>query len=303
MSQTPLGNAGAVPPLRRAAPLVGTVVAVLVVILASGGYLAAGAVTAGIDRQAAEVVVGAVVSDNNQFAQAMAKVSSPAGFTSVSQDPAQANAAMDGITSDLRQAHGTVTADLARLRRAGTVLRDQSGGILVVTQRGSLDQERARVDAVTTAFSAQRDALQVASDQIVVFSAMLDAAIALDGVTPILNRQDNQGALAAMPPVDAKMQRAVTLSKGSNVAPQMQALIGSMATFVTDLEQFLHAAQAGDVGALEALATRLQRDGDATANFDQAGFDAYESSLYKPYEDRADAALRRAGFKVVTSPT
>jgi hypothetical protein len=278
-------------------------VAVLVVILASGSYLAASVVTAGIDRQAAEVVVGTVISDNNQFAQTMTKVSSPAGPTSVSQDPAQARTAMDGITSDLWKAQGTVNADLARLRRAGTVLRDQSGGILVVTQRGSIDHERARVDAVVTAFSAQGDALQVASDQIVVFSAMLDATIALDAVTPILNRQDNQGALAAMPLVDAKMQRAVTLSKGSNVAPQLQALIGSMATFVTDLEQFLHADQAGDVAAAEALATRLQRDGDATANFDQTGFDAYESSLYKPYEDRADAALRRAGFEVVTSPT
>ncbi|TMC08447.1 MAG: hypothetical protein E6J41_13375, partial [Chloroflexi bacterium] len=136
-----------------------------------------------------------------------------------------------------------MNADLARLRRAGAVLREQSGSILVVTQRGSYDSVRARVDAVATAFAAQRDALQVASDQVAVFSAMLDAAIALDAVTPILNRQDNQGALAAMPPVDAKMLRAVTLSKGSNVAPQMQALIGSMATFVTDLEQFLHANQ------------------------------------------------------------
>jgi len=273
-------------------------VAVLVVVLAAGGYLAAGLVVAAADRQAAEVVLSEVIADNNRIAHTMVTLSSPGTPTAVTQDAGPAKTAVDGFATDFRQVQGTVASDLARLRQTSAALRDQSGSPLVITQRGSLDQERSRADAVITAFSAAMGALQVGLDQMNDESAMLDAASALEAVMPMINRQDFHGALAALPAVDAKMQRAVTLSKGENVAPQMQAMTGAMATFVAVLEQFLRAAQSGDISATQATGTKLQGDADAVGRFDQAGFDAYESGLFKPYEDRYVTALQRVGFKV-----
>ena len=301
MSQTPLGHTGATgfhevgPARQRIARLVWVGAAVLIMMLAVGGYLAAGIAMSATDRQAAEVVLEKALTDNNQIARTM-----PTGQTSVSgsRAPAQAKATMDGLASAYKQAQATVASDLPRLRQASAALRDQSHSLLVVPQRGSLDDERARVDAVVIAYSAAGDLFQVASDQMGAYSSIFDAVVALGSLVPTINSQDVHGALAAFPDLKAKVQQAVTMSKGRNVAPQMQTLIDSLATFVADLEQLLQADQAGDFSAVEALGTRVQADSDAIGRFDQTGFDTYESTLFKPYEDRYVAALTRAGFKV-----
>ena len=301
MSQTPLGRTGVTgshelgPARRRIARLVWVGAAALIVILAVGGYLAAGIALGAADRQAADVVLEKAITDNNQIARAM-----PTGQTSVdgSRAPAQAKATMDGLASAYKQARATVASDLPRLRQASATLRDQSHSLLVVPQRRSLDDERARVDAVVVAYLAAGDLFQVASDQMGAYSSIFDAVMALGSLVPTINSQDVHGALAAFPDLKAKVKQAATLSKGRNVAPQMRTLIDTLATFVTDLELLLQSDQAGDVSAVEALSTRVQADSDAIGRFDQTGFDTYESTLFKPYEDRYVAALTRAGFKV-----
>jgi hypothetical protein len=113
-----------------------------------------------------------------------------------------------------------------------------------------------------------------------------------------LNDQNITGAVAAFPAVNAKMQQAVTLSRGKDIPPQLQTLMSSLSTLSADMTQFVQAVQAKDQRAVQTLSTKIDADANTTANFDQQGFDAFETQLFKPYQDRYEKALRQVGFTV-----
>jgi hypothetical protein len=277
--------------------IIGIGAAVLVVVVAAGGYLAAGFVTAASDRQAAQAVVEQARKDNNRISSLVKTLPTTPSSVSSAQDVAKSKIAVDGLAATFDQGRGLVTGDLPRLRQAGATLQSQSEGLLVAPERGSLDQERGRVSAVVTAFSAAGDFLQVAGDQMRFVSSMLDAEIALDGV---IQERDATRALAAYPQADSKVQQAVALSKSPNTPPQLRTLMASLATLGSDFKQLLQAARAHNLGAAQTAQAKVTTDANAVANFDQKGFDAFEANLFKPYQDRYDQALRQAGFTVIT---
>jgi hypothetical protein len=302
LNQTPFESrpyqpveAGPTPRPSHLGRILGIVAALLVVVLAAGGYLAAGFVTAASDRQAAQAVIEQARTDNNRISGLMKTV--PTGPTSASSSPdlAKSKIAVDGIAANFDHDRGLVTADLPRLRQAAATLQSQSEGLLVAPERGSLDQERGRVGAVVTAFSAARDGFQIAGDQMRLVSSMLDAEIALDSV---LQEQDPARALAAYPQAEGKLQQAVALSKAPNTPPQAGTLMAALATLAADFKQLLQAAQAHNLSAAQNAQAKVTTDTDALANFDQKGFDTFETNLFKPYQDRYDQALRQAGFTV-----
>jgi uncharacterized protein YhaN len=284
---------------RRIAPFVWAGGMVLVV--AAGGYLGAGVAVASRDRQAAEVVVQKVRTDSNQtISDRVTKVPSLPTSAGGTQDLAQSKTGVDQLEADFGRAEAAVGSDLSRLRRSSATLEVQAGNILVVPERDSLDQERRRVDDIAAAFSAADGSLKIAIDQMGFISSMLDADIALTGLQQDLDQQNVSGALSAFPTVDAKMQQAVSLSRGKDIPPQLQALMSSLSQVSTDLKQFLQAEQAGNLPAMQALSSKINADGDAISNFDQKGLDAYQAQLYKPYEDSYESALRHAGFTLTS---
>jgi hypothetical protein len=282
------------PRASRAGRIIWVVAAVLVALLAVGGYLAAGFVVAASDRQTAEALVEHARNDNNQISSLVKKLPSPPSSASSAQDLSQSKTAVAGIAATFDRERGVVNSDLPRLHRASATLQSQSGSLLVVPERGSLDKERSRVDAVVTAFLAARAVLQIGGDQMRALSSIFDAESVLLGT---IQQQDVARALAAYPQVESKVQQAVTLSKALNVPPQIQALATSMGTLAADFKQFLQAQQSKNFNALQRSAAKVQADADGFA-FDDKGFNAYETNLFKPYQDRYNQALRQAGFTV-----
>ena len=269
--------------------------AVLVAVVAVGGYLAAGFVTAASDRQAAQAVVEQARKDNNRISSLVKTLPTVPDSTSSTQDLAKLKIAVDSGAATFDQGRGLATSDLPRLRQAAATLESQSGGFLVATQRASLDQERARVDAVVTAFSEARDFLQILGDQTRFISSTLDAEIALDGM---IQQRDVARALAAYPQLYSKFQQVQTLSRAPSTPPQLLALMASLATLAADFKQLLLAAQAHNVKAAQTAQAKVTTDANSFGAFDQKGFDAFEANLFKPYQDRYDRALRQAGFSV-----
>jgi hypothetical protein len=277
-------------------------VAVLVVLVAVGGYLGAGVVVAAGYRQSAERTLAQAGTENDKIYGLLKKPPSGPVAIKSDQDLAQAKSALDEAGASLKQSHTIVGTELPRLGKASQNLRAESGGLLMVTQRGSLDEERGRIDSAIAGFSAAGEYLTIEEEQVRFASVLLDAEVAVAGVLRVVEQQNLAGALAQYPQVDSKVEQLRTLSRGQNIAPQLQALTNSVVTFSTDFKQFLQATQAGDVPAVQTLESKLDQDGKASASFDQAGYDAYQTQLAKPYVDRYERAMTRAGFKLVGQP-
>jgi hypothetical protein len=280
------------------APFVWIGVAVLLVLAGGSAYVVAGRAAGDADRQAAELVVQQARQDNGLIYGLMKTVPSPPRSINGAQDLPHAKGAVDQVAAALRHGHVVVNSDLPRLRRAGATVQAQSGGILVLSQRGPLDQERGRLDSVVTGFSVAGEYLQVAEDQMRFTSSMLDAEIALVGVVALVQQQNMAGALELFPQVDGKVQAAIALSGGRYIPPQMLAPVNTLATLAADFKQVIQAAQARDLRTIQALQPQIGAEANALGQYDQQGLDSYEASLFGPYQARYRQALRQAGFKL-----
>jgi hypothetical protein len=269
---------------------------VLLLVLAGGAYVFAGKAAGDADRQAAELVLQQARQDNGLVYGLMKTVPSPPSSINGAQDLPHAKGAVDKVAASLRHAHLVVNSDLSRLRRAGATVQARSGGILVLSQRGPLDQERGRVDSVVTGFSVAGEYLQVAENQMRFTSSMLDAEIALVGVIALVQQQNMAGALELYPQVDGKVQAAIALSGGRFIPPQMLDPVNTLSTLAADFKRVIQAAQARDLRTIQALQPQLAAEANALGHYDQQGLDAYEASLFKPYQERYRRALRQAGF-------
>ena len=278
------------------APFVWIGVAMLLVLAGGGAYVVAGKAAGDADRQGAELVVQQARQDNGLIYGLMRTVPSPPRSINGAQDLPHAKGAVDQVAAALRHAHAVVNSDLPRLRRAGATVRAQAGGILVLSQRGPLDQERGRLDSVVTGFSVAGEYLRVAENQMRFTSSMLDAEIALVGVIALVQQQNMAGALELYPQVDGKVQAAIALSGGTYIPPQMLTPVNTLATLAADFKQVIQAAQGRDLRTIQALQPQIAAEASALGQFDQQGLDSYEASLFKPYQERYRRALRQAGF-------
>lgn len=275
-------------------------------VLVVGGYIGAGAVGAAGYRQSAEQALRQAGTENDKIYGLVKKPPSlPASFSGqqtlaqAEQTLAQSKTAVDGYGTTLKRARAIVDTELPRLRQASQKLQADSGSILVAAQRGSLDEERRRLESAIAGFLAAGEYLTIAEEQMHFASVFLDADIALLGVARLVEQQNVAGALAQFPQVDIKVQQALTLSRGEHVAPQLQVLTNSLSTFSTDFKQLLQAIQAGNIEVVQTLAPKLDQDQKASASFDEAGYNAFQAQLAKPYVDRYEKAMKQAGFKLI----
>jgi hypothetical protein len=275
--------------------VVGTAVAV---ILVAGGFFAIGVGAAAGDRLVADTAMEQARRDNNQVSDSLSRLPDLTLTASKIPDPAQAKTTIDGYLTKVKQSRAVVDADVPKLRGASDRLRGESGNFLVTTQRASLDQERGRVDALVTAFTAAGQYLQITEGQLTLDSAIVDVGGAFMALSGYVQRQDFNGAIAQYPQMDHAVQQAVTLSKGPNTPPQLQAQITALGTASTDLKQLVQAAQKKDLKTINALGPKLDADTSALDKFDQQGVNKYYDQLLKPYQDRYVSSLKQAGFKV-----
>ena len=280
---------------RRLAPFVWIGLALLL-LAGAATYLVAGKAAGDADRQAAELVVEQARQDNNLIYGLIKTVPSPPSSINGAADLPHAKAAIDQKASALHHAHAVVNSNLPRLRRAGVTIQAQSGGILVTSQRGPLDQERGRVDSVVTGVSVAGEFLRVAGDQMRFTSSMLDAEIALVGVVALVQQQNMAGALALYPQVDGKVQAAVALSGGMYIPPQMLTPTNTLMTLAADFKQVIQAAQRKDLKTIQSLQPAIGAEANALGHYDQQGLDSYEVHLFQPFQERYRQALKQAGF-------
>jgi hypothetical protein len=280
---------------RRLAPFVWIGVALLL-LAGAGTYAVAGKAAGDADRQAAELVVEQARQDNHLIYGLLKTVPSPPSSINGAADLPHAKGAVDQKAAALRQTRAVVNSDLQRLRQAGATIQTQSGGILVLSQRGALDQERGRVDSVVTGFSVAGEFLKVAEDQMRFTSSMVDAEIALVGVVALVQQQNMAGALALYPQVDGKVQAAVALSGGMYIPPQMLTPTNTLVTLAADFKRVIQAAQKKDVKTIQALQPAIAAEANALGHYDQQGLDSYEAHLFQPFQARYRQALKQAGF-------
>jgi hypothetical protein len=282
---------------RRLGPLIGVVVVVILLVVVIGGFVAVGAAIATGDRLEADAAISQAGKDANQISDPLSKVPD-VPFSNSAQDLANYKTTLDGYVTKFKQADGLVNSDLPKLRSVSDKLRGEAGNPIVAVQRGSLDQERSRVDSVVAAFSAAGQYLKISEDQVTFFAAFVDATGSLAALRPYEDRRDYAGALAQFSGIDSKVQQAVALSKGTSTPPQFQSPTNGVATMAADRKKYLQALQARDTKTANAMQTKLDADATALTNFDQQGFTKYEDQLFKPLQDRWANSLRQAGFQI-----
>jgi hypothetical protein len=277
--------------------LVAVVVAVALVIFVGVAYFVGSTVAVGRERLAADSVLEGARQHNNKLADALQNPKTPTMF-GADQDVGKSKASIDAYNATLGDSISTTEADLRSLRAADERLKRQSGNPLMWAQASQLAAERERVEAMISAFDSASGYLRIVQAQLRTVSSMLDAVAAFEAMSSFLERQDIAGALNRYPELEKKLQMTAELARAPGTPPQFQAEVNSLQTLVLDLKAILQAAQANDFDRLQSLQPKLDADAKALEAFDQKGFDDYETALAKPYRDRFEAGVRKAGFQL-----
>jgi hypothetical protein len=203
---------------------------------------------------------------------------------------------VDDYLGRLDQVQATIGADRAALSGSRGRIVGLVGNPVAVPFRQGLVDQRDRLGSAVAALDAASGGLQVERDQVRTLGAALDAISEFSRVSTAIGNHDYNGALAAMPPVRAKLTAAVQLSQGQSNPPQVHQLLVGFQKLSDDTAVFLMSAQHHDTRGQAAALNKMQADVDAMHDFDEKSFDAYEQQLIQPYKDRYEAGWKAAGF-------
>lgn len=293
---------------RRGLRLIIAAVAVLgLVVVALGGYLAAGVAIANADRQQAARALEQARQDNNQLASLVkAPDVGPTAFGSSSQDLTKLESEVQAYDARLPPAKTRLAASATRLHAASDTLQSESGNVLVAPERSSLAAERKRLESVITAFGAA-DEIMTIGDELLQYEASLihASAVFIQVTDKLTTNSDAAGALAMYPQLDSATQRMVQLAKGPHIPPQFRSLTTNFAAAMPDFKRFIQAVQARDNRTVIALGPKLEDEMngliDAANKLDDKTVQATVQQLFQPYVDRYNAGLRAAGIQVVSA--
>lgn len=297
-TQAAWGPVGPASRRRRIWPWVVAAIA-LVVVLGGGAYVAAGVGIAVSDRTAAERVVDQVRQDNDKVAS-LVKAPDLQADVSGNTDINKLRADIGGYRARITAAKATLAADMPRLDQAASKLRSDSGSFLLMPQRGSLDHERNRLEALAAAFRSADQALGVADQQLQFVDSLLATSALFSQVGDKLNADDPAGALALYGQVDPAMQQLAELAKNPHIPQQLQTLANTFATTAADVKKLVQAGQAKDANTANALTIRLQADEKALNGYDEKAAQAQATQILQPYVTRYETAMKEAGIKVVS---
>ena len=295
------------PPARKGLPTAAWVAIGLVVLLvlgglAVGGFAVASVTSATSDHQAALKVLEQVRVHNNDIDAQLKAVPNfdSANLTGDNPDFAKFRADMAAYGGKVTTASNTVRADLSKLRAEDSLLKQRSNSPQALFSRSQYANDRKRVESLIDSFDAAGTVFGIMQNQIDFFVKFAEALNNFQLVFARADRNDYAGALSAYSQLDSSMQAITSAATGQYIPPQFKTFAAGFKTLSDDFKALLQAIQAGDDAAGQAAADKVKADAMALQDFDQAGFQKFETDLVTPYRTRYENGLKSAGFTVTT---
>jgi hypothetical protein len=277
--------------LRRA------IVAVLIVVIVAAGVI--GYAVAGVaDGQAristANKSLNTVVSHQNTLNTTFHDLDSKFNGLSgdATSDPAQARTLMDQFVASATAAGVSIDQDDASLVKARSNLYAKMW--LTALSRSNLDREAARIDHARKALAAAK---AVAGDYVQdghFLQSFIDAAVDLELLSTQAGSADVASAEATLATMQADVAKALQLSTGPGLPPELHALMLDFKILGTDFGKLLAAAGAGDEAALATAEAAVGADASKLNSYDFNKIGAEINAFYQPMIDGFNAEMALA---------
>lgn len=272
------------------------VVLVLIAIIIIGfiGYAVAGVAYATARVANADRALNMVVSHQNSLNTTFKNIDTE--FTSLSGGTAfnsqQARSVADQFVLSSTHATATVSTDDTSLVAASRSLNDRSW--LTMLSRDLLAREDARI---VHARKALADARTVTGDYVLdgkFLQAFLDSAADLDALAAQTSNADLSGASSTLTTMKSDVDRALRLSTGPGLPPDLHGLMVDFETLVVDFGRLVAAAQANDDAGTTSAAATIQSDADKISAYNYDQITAAIDTFYRPLIDDFNSQMAAA---------
>jgi hypothetical protein len=270
------------------------VVVIAAVIIGITGYAVTGFVDATTRVASTDRTLKTVISHQDSLNTTFKNIDSEFGALSAGTtfNSVQARSVADEFVASATRAGITIDQDDASLAAASPVLQDRRW--LTVFSQSLLDKEGRRVAHARRALS---DARTIASDYVLdgrFLQAFLSATDDLDALATETSNADLSAAASTVATMKTDVDKALLLSTGPGLPPDLQALMGEFETLVADFGKLVAATQAHDSTAVNSAATTIQSDADKISayNYDKisADIDTYFQALVADFNSQMAAA-------------
>ncbi len=271
-------------------------VAVLIAVVLIGiiGYAVTGFAYASSRVASMDRTLNTVISHQNTLNTTFKNVdgdfSALSGTTSFNS--VQARSVADKFVASATKAGTTVNQDDVSLTTASTSLNDRRW--LTLFSQSLLDKEASRV---THARKALADARTIAGDYVLdgqFLQAFLDASSDLESLATETSNSDLTAASSTVVTMKADVDKALRLSNGPGLPPDLRSLMNDFETLVADFGKLIIAAHANDDSGVNRAAITIQSDADKISayNYDKisADIDTYYQPLVADFNSQMAAA-------------
>jgi hypothetical protein len=269
--------------------VVGALAVVLVLVI---GYVLGGAAAASGPVSRADSALHTTIDHNNTVAGMF--TNDPfknIDFSSNNPDFAGAKTALATVSKKIATWQEMVAGDRAALQR---VRGDLNDSVLTLPEKATIDSHRRRVDAALSAMATAQKGIDILGKQVAFLDPLMDAFIAFEAVSKAADAHDLGAMQSQLTTTAASLQKAITLSQGASLPSQLTSGLNTLQKMITDMQALVKAAQAGDVGAVNADVALVDADAKALDNIDQSGIEQAESALIQPLSDAYDRSMKIA---------
>jgi hypothetical protein len=281
------------PRSRRLRATIGVVVVIVIVLVGIFGYAATGLAYAQTKVGNADKALNTVVSHQNSLNTTFKGIDvSATGLNSANFDPKQASTLLGKFVANANLAGTTIAKDDTALASARASLGQQQW--LTMVARGSLDKEAARIDHARKALSMAKT---IAADYAQVgefWQALINAFSDGQTVGNQIATADLAGAKATLTTTKTHADKALQLSGGPGLPPEVHALMVDFESLIADVSKLLDAVAAGDDAAIVSTENQLQADATKVDGYDFAKIEAETKTYYKPLVDSFNTEMARA---------
>ncbi|HSP09785.1 MAG TPA: hypothetical protein VLU92_09355 [Candidatus Dormibacteraeota bacterium] len=258
------------------------VVLIVVVIIGIIGYAVTGFAYATARVASTDRTLNTVISHQNTLNTTFKNIDSEFGALSGSTkfNSAQAQGVADEFVAGANKARAMVDQDDASLAAASKTLHDRRW--LTVFSQGLLDKEAGRVGHARKALA---DARTISAGYVLdgqFLQAFLAASSDLDTLATETSNSDLSAASATVASMKKDVDKALQLSTGPGLPPDLHSLMNDFETLVADFAKLIAAAQANDDSATNAAAATIQSDADKISAYNYDKISAEISSYYQP---------------------
>jgi hypothetical protein len=278
---------------RRLRTTIIAIVVIAIVVIGIIGYAVTGLAYAQTRVGSADRTLSTVISHQNSLNTTFKGIDvSATGLNSTTFDPQRARTLLDEFVANANLAGTTIDKDDAALVSARASLGEQKW--LTMVARGSLDHEAARIDHARKALSMAKT---IAADYAQVgefWQALIGAYSDGQTVGNQIATADLAGAKATLTSTKTHADKALQLSSGPGLPPEVHALMVDFEALVADVGRLLDAVAAADDTAIVSTENQLQADATKVAGYDFTKIEAETKAYYQPLVDSFNAEMARA---------